>query len=91
MRLWNRLGFADYERPIGIINAADPFAPLPDDPPGAMVSKRRARFLLDIMDALIARGVSPKDALEFAGAWLKVSEAELSAAKGTWGSVGGKP
>lgn len=90
MRLWNRLGFANDDHPIGIINTTDPFALSPDDSPGAMVSKRRARFLLDIMDALIARGVSPKDALEFAGGWLKVSEAELSAAKGTWGGVGGK-
>lgn len=49
----------------------DRLAVSPSDPPGLQKSKRRASFLLAMMDELTDRNLSPEKAIDVAMIWLK--------------------
>lgn len=58
-----------------VVNREDRLAVAPSDPPALQKSKRRAAFLLAMMDELTDRNLSPEKAIEVALIWLKTPAA----------------
>ena len=54
-----------------VVNRVDRLAVGPSDPAGLQKSKRRAAFLLAMMDELTDRKLSPEKAIDVAMIWLK--------------------
>jgi hypothetical protein len=85
-RFWTKVD--DFLRPEPVVvNREDRLAVSPSDPAGLQKSKRRAAFLLAMMDELTDRKLSPEKAIDVAMIWLKSPTALEEMEQ--WGGKGG--